>query len=45
MNLQRLDRLIRELEITDEPLANFYKNKRKVLIKKINKNIARKIKE
>lgn len=45
MNLQRLDRLIRELEITDEPLANFYKNKRKILIKKINKNVARKLKE
>ena len=45
MNLQRLDRLIRELEITDEPLAKFYKSKRKILIKKINKNVARKLKE
>ena len=40
MNLQRLDRLIRELEITDEPLAEFYKIKRKVLIKKMNKNLS-----
>jgi hypothetical protein len=45
MNLQRLDRLIAELEITDEPLASFYKNKRKILLKKINKNVARKLKE
>ena len=40
MNLQRLDRLIKELEITDKPLAEFYKNKRNILLKKMNKNLS-----
>ena len=39
MNLQRINKLITELETTDVELCNYYKSKRKVLIDEINRSI------
>lgn len=39
MNLQRLNKLIAELENKDVELCRYYKNKRAVLIDEINRKI------
>lgn len=43
MNLQRINRLITELETTDVELCRYYKNKRAVLIDEINRSISEQI--
>ena len=39
MNLKRLNKLIKELDLTDPKLSGYYKTKRVELIKKINQNL------
>ena len=39
MNLQRLNKLITELEGKDIELCRYYKSKRKVLVDQINRSI------